>query len=340
MNQYNNDVAKEIRNHLNINCLNCRLAEQHRVSQMLDLCTVNVDLDKPISRVFQAKYFLSDFEKNQLTIAAVSKWKDIDPYEAAVLRQDGMYNGTPTSLEGILARVFAQCWTTNPDESEAAWRVYAHSSGWDLVRVTTTPRKLMSALISQIPLAEIKLALGKVDYGDDVYPDKMEFFNLGNAVAWGQHFLFKKRRAFRYEDEVRLIYFCSEPEEHPGCNPSLKLGRSASLVFDEVLFSPKMCECQFAYYKEKLKKAGFSGKISKSELYKTPQWRVKVFTNNEDSLNVGTECTKAGIDSEVKAKYQAQTDLPPEDDVALRNAVSKDNPPDVDSSIFESSPNL
>lgn len=339
MNPYNNDVAKEIRNHLNINCLNCSLAEQHRVSQVLDLCTVNVDLDKPISRVFQAKYFLSDFEKDQLTLAAISKWKDTDPYEAAVLRQDGMFDGTPTSLEGILARVFALCWTSNPDESEAAWRVYAHSSGWELVRVTTTPRKLMSALISKIPLAEIKLALGRVDYGDEVCPDKIEFFNNGNAVAYGQHFLFRKRRAFRYEDEIRLIYFCCEPEEHPGCNPSLELGTPASYVFDEVLFSPKMCECQFAYYKEKLRKAGFLGKIGKSELYQTPQWKVAVFMNREKSSNAGTQWKNTTISPDVKTDLQSKTELPPEDDAELRNAVAKDNSPIVDDSIFGTSPN-
>lgn len=86
--------------------------------------------------------------------------------------------------------LFASCWNLSPNESEALWRLYAGAT--EGVAIQTTYQSLVGAIDS-----DDRFFIGKITYID--YDSEM--FPHGNFFYPAMH----KRRAFSYENEVRLI---------------------------------------------------------------------------------------------------------------------------------------
>jgi hypothetical protein len=176
-------------------------------------------------------------------------------------------------LAGFAAKdsVYGQCWTLHR-ETDAMWRIYSHEK--DGVRVTSTPRKLLEALRkTDSKFADVRAFIGKVSYlkKQDLLT-RLGQINLLNPNGSGiaESLLFK-RNEFRHEAEVRLIYSGSDGHCSSDYYP---IPIDPNLLFDKMLFDPRMDAGPYKSGRTLLRKLGYKGTIAKSGLYKAPEGLV------------------------------------------------------------------
>lgn len=117
-------------------------------------------LDKPIYRIMPINRFLQLLEEKKLTLVKPKKWDD--PFENALL--NSVFETSNGELGEFSAKnsIYGQCWTFHR-ETDAMWRIYSHDK--DGVRVSTTPRKLLTALqTAESTFHELRCFIGKVSY--------------------------------------------------------------------------------------------------------------------------------------------------------------------------------
>lgn len=84
-----------------------------------------------------------------------------------------------------------------------------------------------------------------------------------------------KRKAFRHEKEVRLLYqHINGNGQHPGTNGVFPFPLDPNVIFDEVVLDPRLSDCQEKELTKQLKKAGCTLSITKSDLYKSPHFVI------------------------------------------------------------------
>lgn len=229
-----------------------------------------LQLDKPIFRVFSRKWFFEIFKTNQLTLVQPRKWDD--PFENFIMNATGdLGNGQVFSVK-FRDNFFGQCWTMTR-ESDAIWRIYAARK--DGIRVTTTPRKLLKALYEQAgPFRDLNSFLGKVEYKST--PALTKMLNDGQSMRnlltdtsgkGPARTLLFKRIAFRHENEVRLIH----NSNNTVANDLFKFTVDPSELFDDVVFDPRMKYDRFQKDKQRLLRMGYKKRVVKSVLYRVPK---------------------------------------------------------------------
>jgi hypothetical protein len=105
---------------------------------------------------------------------------------------------------------FGLCWSTDPEESFDNWDDFSH--GLPAVRMQTTPRKLLSAVMNvNNPYFMLHHFIGKINYCssqeiDDYVnkPDITDYLDsLGQELAFS---VMNLRNHNSHEQEVRLVY--------------------------------------------------------------------------------------------------------------------------------------
>ncbi|MGC3893708.1 DUF2971 domain-containing protein [Pseudomonas urmiensis] len=198
------------------------------------------------------------FESKSLYFSHPQMWDD--PYEVSIEHQ-----GTHA--------LFAQSWC-RLGVSDAMWRIYSpHQMG---VRISTSTKKLSKALHSAISPSKYHLVTGPVEYLTQhslnarvrkIAGELREKFELSTAVQA----LYLKREAFTHESEWRAAIYC------PDISPTnIQKGISVAIephkLIDSILLDPRapkeLVDAFTYYFKEKL---NFTGRVSRSVLYKSPQ---------------------------------------------------------------------
>jgi len=228
------------------------------------------ELDKPIYRIFTIQRLLEVFGENALTLVKPSKWDD--PFENFLMKAKGVLpDGTQFSVASR-EHFYGQCWT-NKRETDALWRIYAPDKNG--VRVRTTPRKLLTALLTQNPQTNgvnLTCFIGKVEYFKKdvlegffrVLPDLLtDKAGVGLAKT-----LLLKRTEFEHEDEVRILFNSLKDS----AEDLYKVSIDPFTFFDGIVFDPRMNYTMFKIFKAHFKKLGFSNHILKSTLYKEPEY--------------------------------------------------------------------
>jgi hypothetical protein len=144
------------------------------------------------------------FESQLLPLKNPSKWKD--PYESFYLSKEYQIKDKLMELP-IKDKIFASCFSS--ESNEASWKIYTPNN--DGVRITFNTEKLLHQLKSQNK--DVEFYIGKVDY-----QTTRDYFSLKNETSGiqkeivnkkiGKHqinLLLKKRVAFEYENEIRII---------------------------------------------------------------------------------------------------------------------------------------
>lgn len=171
-----------------------------------------VALDDPIYRVVPIEYLVNDVRQGMLTHVRIDSktWGDI--YENPLLRQryfDDVTN-SEYGLEGVLEDTFGVCWTADSEASRKCWEDFSH--GLPAVRIQTTPRKLLSAVMSvQNPYFMLHHFIGKVCYSSKSQIDAwvanpdvgVHLDTLGQSLALS---VMRLRMHHVDEQEVRLVY--------------------------------------------------------------------------------------------------------------------------------------
>lgn len=162
-----------------------------------------------------------------------------DPHEGSLphtlveTRRLGFRNqGTERALPQAVALTqqvrqacYVNCWTLNPFESEALWRLYTSTD--DGVAIKTTYQALVDIIEP-----DNSLHIGKISYIDY----ETEWFPFGNLFYPVMH----KRRAFAHESEVRIIKLQDEylSYESPPGPPGLSISINLESLIQTIYINP------------------------------------------------------------------------------------------------------
>lgn len=130
-----------------------------------------------------------------------------DPYEKFYFKRRFIVDGK-TQLMPAHNRLYAVC-MSGTYESEAFWKVYAPEE--DGVRVTISVRRLLEEFLDKITDADVYI--GKVNYQTTrdffVLPKQrsrlIDEFSTGRIGEEQLKLILKKRKAFAYENEIRIM---------------------------------------------------------------------------------------------------------------------------------------
>lgn len=223
-------------------------------------------LDRPIYRIMPITRFLQLLDEKKLTLVKPKKWDD--PFENALLSCEFEISGEEVASFTAKDGVYGQCWTFHR-ETDAMWRIYSPDKTG--VRVTTTPRKLLTALQNSQPrYHHFTCFIGKVSYlskGDLL--EKLQSIDVFNTDCSGiAESLLYKRKEFRHEKEIRLIYSSSE-NENP--NDVYQFDIEPMELLDRILFDPRMDKNLVEAYKLAIAAKGCNTEIKRSTLYDAPK---------------------------------------------------------------------
>ncbi|WP_197339873.1 DUF2971 domain-containing protein [Ralstonia solanacearum] len=231
----------------------------------LEVKDIGIWMDTRIYRIFPISRFIQVLTTKTLTLVKPKKWDD--PFENALLSATFVVDGESTSF-AAKESVYGQCWTLHR-ETDAMWRIYSH--GKDGVRVTTTPRKLLTALKRHVgKQADVKCFIGKVQYANKsnlkgIF-EKIDLMKPdGSGIAES---LLYKRQEFSHEREMRLIYSGDDNK----CESDIfSFGIDPNELFDRVLFDPRMDESLQDAYIDTLESLGCEVEVRRSTLYDPPE---------------------------------------------------------------------
>lgn len=239
--------------------------------------------DAPIFRIFPFWFFEEALRLRQLVLTRPSSWEDpfevLDEAIAVNARKQGRFE--QTIIQG-LPPVFAQCWSTT-SESDSLLRAYSRvikdpHFGRNVcprdegVRVRSTPRKLLQALIRGTP-ANLKgdWFLGAVTY----LTQNQLLQEIANAIGAHGHQVFEvpsnraklglmKRDAFSHESEVRAIFVSAKGETG---DATIQVPIQPADVFEDLTFDPRLESFERNERATVVKSLGYTGSITESGLY-------------------------------------------------------------------------
>jgi Protein of unknown function (DUF2971) len=235
----------------------------------------DAEIDNPIFRVFSIERLLEIFSSKSLVLVKPSKWDD--PFENFILKSRVKFeNGELAGIE-FGNFIFGQCWSLL-NESDAMWRIYSPDKHG--VKVKTTPRKLRMTLASNVKNPEISAFIGKVRYESGEYlrnmvTDRVRMQNkIFDTTGRGHaETLLFKREEFSHEQEVRVVYSGREEDAKKEIFP-VKI--DPFLLIEEIVFDPRMDKNLVLIYQKHFSNIGFTGLISRSQLYDVPDLVVSV----------------------------------------------------------------
>lgn len=242
------------------------------------------DVNAHIYRIFPLWFLEEALRLQQLVLVQPSHWED--PFEVVgdAIAVDSR-NGDRIEqviINQTLPPAFAQCWSATA-ESDALLRAYSRvvkdphfrrniCPRDEGVRVRSTPRTLLQALISGTPATfKGQWFLGSVQY----LQRETLLQEITNAI--GQHgldvfsvpsnrakLLLMKRDVFSHESELRVVYVHDNGER---TEPLLRVPVDTSVVFDEISFDPRLEVFERKEREAVIRSLGFKGSIGDSGLY-------------------------------------------------------------------------
>lgn len=221
-----------------------------------------------IYRIFPRKRFLELFNENQNALVLPTKWED--PFENAILNAEVRTASGEVGRFGFHDDVYGQCWTLQT-ASDAMWQIYSRAK--DAVRLRTTVGKLLTSLGStQNQWANTTSFIGRVHYHSERRLKEIgrTLFQNDDRESSIARSLLMKRKAYKHENEVRLIYIERTPEKHP--NGVFKFSLEPRKIFDQVMVDGRVKYKDFLPFKEKAE--ALTGlppsQIKRSMLYRKP----------------------------------------------------------------------
>lgn len=255
---------------------------------------IGIDLNAPIHRIFQSRRLLPDLLAKRLTLVRPDCWDD--PFEYFIKKCTFEYpdeNSQFVSHQfGRSPNVFAQCWSVGT-ESDAMWRMYSNVTKNGLgvntdvdaegIKVCTTPKKLLSAIVPGLEATGYKVFVGLVQYETDStihewFADEIlrNGLNAFNDIKVHAESLLQKRLPFIHEAEARLI--CIGDQGANG-DRTLVAAIEAEQIFGEIILDPRITAADVKMRTNQLRETGFIGTISQSQLYQDMELEVCAFNN-------------------------------------------------------------
>ncbi|AUH64064.1 hypothetical protein [Paracoccus zhejiangensis] len=232
--------------------------------------------DKPIYRIMKEEHVIRLFTERRNVLSQIHNWKD--KFENFQMALGGVLDGERFNY-GFKNDFVGQCWTRHA-RSEAMWGIYANDASQRFLRIKSTPRKLLTALVNAHPeMPQDTCFLGKVLY-------KTEKELKGIICAGGQlsisaedlaRPLLLKRNAFKHENEVRLLFFGKAEEYHD--KGLYRYDVDPHNMVTQIMADPNRDRAEWTKDKARLKReTGFAGEIKRSKMYDPPDWAPPVYS--------------------------------------------------------------
>lgn len=225
--------------------------------------------DTRIYRIFPRNWFNELYNDCKNALVLPTKWED--PFENAILKAEVRKGNGEKGCFSFHEDVYGQCWTLEK-ASDAIWQVY--SRGKDAVRLRTTVRKLLEGLSNaQGEWAGPTCFVGKVDYlsenklrelGRALFKDGIDSERVARS-------LLAKRKAYKHENEVRLIYIERSGAKHN--NGVFKYEVDPRSFIDQVMVDGRVSPEEFrSLKKEIISLTGLTDRqVKRSLLYSPPK---------------------------------------------------------------------
>ncbi|HCG6387389.1 TPA: DUF2971 domain-containing protein [Vibrio parahaemolyticus] len=218
----------------------------------------------PLNRLYEL------FQDRENTLVKPSLWEDT--FENFVLKTKLRNEQNQVIEYNIHDRMYGQCWTQER-ASDAMWRIYSPDK--QSVRIRTT----IGALLDSISMATVDRAncdhcIGKVEYvrEQELIGRATATFSENGEITFGGLFrsLLIKRRAFRHENEVRLM-FC-DWSETAGLQNVFKYDIEPHELISQMMLDPRLTYEEAETLKAEIRKqTGYQGDIKRSLLYRLPK---------------------------------------------------------------------
>ena len=233
------------------------------------------ELDKNIYHIMSEDYVFSLFTDRENVLSQVHNWKD--KFENFQLKLGGMIDNEKFDY-GFKNDLVGQCWTRH-SLSEAMWGIYANDPKKRYLRIRSTPRKLLTSLVDAHPdMPDDNCFVGGVEYKTEKGL-KTYLENNGNLdvspIRFAQSLLLK-RRAFRHESEIRLIYFGDAKKYDAKGLYRYKVDPHQMIT--QIFADPNRDRRNWKADRDAIKVAtGFKGEIKRSKIYDPPEWDLPVY---------------------------------------------------------------
>jgi hypothetical protein len=241
---------------------------------------LGVNGETPIYRIFPLERFLQLLQSKKLVLVKPKLWED--PYENFFLNSKAVFpDGMEVSFESMREQYYGQCWSLEK-ECDGLWRTY--SQNYTSIKVKSTVSKLMNCLYDiKNPFHTLSYFIGKVEYVKD--DEIANLFNNITPLLQSTNgldiikTLLTKREAFKYENEVRLLFKIPQNDETDFSEVTNMWSKNHKIyainvepnnIIDEVIFHPRMSKDLYCSLKQVIKELGFDGIIDKSTLYDEP----------------------------------------------------------------------
>jgi dipeptidyl aminopeptidase/acylaminoacyl peptidase len=231
---------------------------------------IDPDLDQYIYRIMKQEHVISLFKDRTNVLSRMSNWKD--KFENLQLRMGGILEGEAFSY-GFKNDFVGQCWTRDA-YSEAMWGIYANDPNVRFLRIRSTPRKLLTSLVRAHPrMPQDTCFLGRVRYlREKTLKARIE--NGQQLEVSAQRFaeaLLLKRKAFKHEKEVRLLYLDTDERQEAG--GLYKYTLDPHELVTQIMADPNRDRSRWLSDKANLQRdTGFTGEIKRSKIYDPPEW--------------------------------------------------------------------
>ena len=229
----------------------------------------NIPRKTTVYRIFPRKRFFELFEERRNALVQPMKWDD--PFENIFLNSSVRTATGETRSFSFHDAVYGQCWTLEK-ASDAVWQIYSKNS--DGIRVRTTVGKLIDSLrAAHADMADERCFIGQVRYETEKRLGELGrsmFVEHSGAEAIAQSLLIK-RRAYRHESEVRLVYIApSEAIEEDGI---YKYDLDPLDIIDQVMVDGRVSYDKFVPLQDEIaKRTRFPKRqIRRSLLYSPPK---------------------------------------------------------------------
>lgn len=205
-------------------------------------------------------------------------------------------NVTWTKSRKAASAIVCQCWSAVED-NDTMWRAY--SPELQSVKLKSRTRELVQSLtqvanadpvflgrVGYLPQSEIE-ALGVASARNHRLQTKPSAFSKIEGKPWAQCLL-RKRDQFIYEQEYRLITIPSRERRQLIQDNLFFYDVDPNSIFDEIQTDPR--SKNHSETAETLRRAGYSGPVTKSGIYAMPNYTVKThFPKNMVSVNTTFE---------------------------------------------------
>lgn len=241
---------------------------------------------KKIYRIMPFQRLVELLVNNENTLVKPSNWND--PLERLIARK--IHSKSDERFRDYeLCRFFGQCWTLKP-ASNAMWSIYSNLT--DGIRIRTTVGQLWNSIEDS---KDVQSYIGKVVYknitkfgeNNDILQCVEKELSKNNGIDRGFDDLHDfnllakahmyKRKAFTYENEVRLICHVREDDK----NNQKELYRyhiCPNKLIDQIMTHPSVKGDNFEKLKETLGNLGFEKDIEQSRYLEVPNWLKDVQT--------------------------------------------------------------